>query len=366
MSSGTAVPDGARISTVVLGYQGFGNVGDEAILTGIEALVAGTPIRVTTLVVGPEPVAAFSEVRRIVVPRMRPNLASLRALRGARVLLVSGGGLLHDHWWTVLPTYLSWVIAARALGLRVAWLGVGVGPLRSRWSRLLAGSALRWSHLVTVRDAASADLVRSIAPRVDVVTIPDPAMFNVPPAAMHRTGVGIIVRKPAPRNLAATDELATALGGSVARLQSAGMPVGLLSLGGAADGPFAELVAARAAAAGGARPTVEALPPNPSAVLAQLAGYESLISVRLHGLILGALAGTPCVTIAYDPKVDAWAARLGMSDYCLSMDRLSTDVVLDAFARMRADVGLPERLAGRVATIRAEADGVRTLLGRLA
>src|SRR5690606_4645669 len=126
------------VRAVAVGYQGFGNLGDEAILAGIEELLGGTGIVVSHVVSGPGPVSAFPAARRVPTRRMRPTLQALRALRRAQLLLISGGGLLNDHWATVVPTYLAWVVLGRLLGLRVAWLGVGVGPLRRRWSRLLA------------------------------------------------------------------------------------------------------------------------------------------------------------------------------------------------------------------------------------
>jgi polysaccharide pyruvyl transferase CsaB len=350
------------VSAVALGYQGFGNVGDEAILTGIETLLQDGPVRVTTVICGPQTVHAFASAARIRTRRMRPNLAAIRAMRQSRLLLMSGGGLLHDHWWTVIPTYLAWVLAARALGLRVAWLGVGIGPLRSRRSKILSALTLRLSHVVSVRDDESAALVREIASGIDVVIIPDPAMFNPPPVGGDREGVGVIVRRPAPRDARATEGLAEALGAAVARLHAQGTPVELVTFGGSADEPFAELVAERAAATGGTRPSTVALAPHPDAAISRLARYEALISVRLHGLILGALAGTPTVSVSYDPKVAAWAARLGLSDYCLPMEPLSTAGLLAAFDRMRADPGMQHRLTQRVSAIRAEADSVRNLL----
>jgi polysaccharide pyruvyl transferase WcaK-like protein len=299
--------------------------------------------------------------------RLRPSLAALRAMRRARLLLISGGGLLHDHWATVVPIYLAWVAIARMLGLRVAWLGVGVGPLRRGWSRWLAGRALRWSQLVTVRDPASAALVGEIAPGVAVTVVPDPAVFNPAPASDasgERRGVGIIVRGPAPADAALADPLAIALGRAAAILGRAD-PVTVLTFGGAPDRPFAGDVVDAAAAEGGGRLPIEELPPHAGIVLARLAQLEVLVSVRLHGLILGAVASTPSVGVAYDPKVVSWAERLGLAGYCLQVESLSADAIVAAVARLRAS-SAGEEMARRLDALRGEGDRVRTQLAALA
>jgi len=354
----------SRLPTVALGYQGYGNVGDEAILSGIEQLIAGTPLEVVAVVAGPQPVAAFPAARRVTIRRLRPSLAALRAMRRARLLLISGGGLLHDHWATVVPIYLAWVAIARMLGLRVAWLGVGVGPLRRGWARWLAGRALRWSHLVTVRDPASAALVGEIAPGVAVTVVPDPAVFNLAPASGERRGVGVIVRGPAPADAALADPLAIALGRAAAILGRAD-PVTVLTFGGAPDRPFAGDVVDAAAAEGGGRLPIEELPPHAGIVLARLAQLEVLVSVRLHGLILGAVASTPSVGVAYDPKVASWAQRLGLAGYCLQVESVSADAIVAAVARLRAS-GSGEEMARRLDALRGEGDRVRTQLAALA
>lgn len=354
----------SRLPTVALGYQGYGNVGDEAILSGIEQLIAGTSVEVVAVVAGPQPVAAFPAARRVTTRRLRPSLAALRAMRRARLLLISGGGLLHDHWATVVPIYLAWVAIARMLGLRVAWLGVGVGPLRRGWSRWLAGRALRWSQLVTVRDPASAALVGEIAPGVAVTVVPDPAVFNLAPASGERRGVGVIVRGPAPADAALADPLAIALGRAAAILGRAD-PVTVLTFGGAPDRPFAGDVVDAAAAEGGGRLPIEELPPHAGIVLARLAQLEVLVSVRLHGLILGAVASTPSVGVAYDPKVASWAERLGLAGYCLQVESLSADAIVAAVARLRAS-SAGEEMARRLDALRGEGDRVRSRLAGLA
>lgn len=348
------------VRATALGYQGFGNVGDEAILIGIEELLRDTPLSVEALICGPEPIAAFPAARRIRTRRLRPNLRAIRSLQRSRVLLLTGGGLLHDHWWTVLPLYLAWVLLARMVGAQVVWVGVGIGPLRSRRSRLLASWALRLSHLVMVRDPESAALVGDIASGLPVYVIPDPAVFAPPPPAAQRSGTGLIVRAPTPLDTARTGTLVEALAEAAARLGRRGSPVTVLTFGGPADRSVAESVAGAVRRLGG-ETLLEELPPDPVAVMHRLAALEQIITVRLHGLILAALVGTPAAAIAYDPKVSAWASRLGVAEAAVGLEDVDAERILAALGRCRSADAL-DLVQARLETLRAEAPDIRQLL----
>jgi polysaccharide pyruvyl transferase CsaB len=346
-----------RLRALALGYQGFGNVGDEAILAGLEALLADGRVEVATVIGGPEPIPAYASARRVVTRRMRPNLAALRALRRSRLVIISGGGLLHDHWWTVVPTYLAWVVMARLAGARVVWAGVGLGPLRRRSLRRLAGWALRLSTAVTVRDPESADLARALAARIPITVVPDPAFLLPVPASAERRGIGVIVRGPTPGDQGQADALATALAEAATRLDRLPGGLSLITFGGPNDRAFAEQVAARASLARGA-PAIEELSPDPQAALRRIAALEAVVSVRLHGCILAALAGTPVVPIAYDPKVSSLAARLDRPDDCLPLEGLTGTAIVSALERAESPLAR-EMVAARLAALRGEASLLR-------
>ncbi|MGH2356424.1 MAG: polysaccharide pyruvyl transferase family protein, partial [Candidatus Limnocylindria bacterium] len=271
------------------------------------------------------PIVAFPAARRVLSRRLLPTLAAVRELRRAQLLLVSGGGLIHDHWAIVIPRYLAWSLLARALGLRIAWVGVGVGPIRRRWARRMAAAAARLAGLVTVRDAQSAAWLARIGVAATARVVPDPAFFCERHTGSGDGGTALIVRRPVPGQAAREAAVTTAMAGLAARRMAASGRVTILGM--ERDTDYAAEVAAAAASEGAPRPDVRALPLDPAEATAELSTLGAVVSMRLHGLILAALAGTPCVPVVYDEKVAATAARLGLGDVAVGLDRVTTDVL---------------------------------------
>ena len=346
----------------IVGFIGHGNLGDEMILAGIEAVLAPTPISVTTLFGGPDlaRTVSFQTARRVSPWRSLPTPRAIRELRRVDLLLIGGGGLFNDYWPFLIPRYLAWILAARLAGARVAWIGIGVGPIRRRPWRWLARAAARLSDRVLVRDPASAALLGGQSGRVRV--IPDPALFvEVPVERRPEPVLGLIVRGPVN---GADEPQVTQLVELLAELATAGRGAGLetrlLLMAPEADRAFAERVADRLAR-DGERPSIGPLGPTPSELWRQLGGLEAAGSVRLHGLLLSALAGVPCVPIAYDEKVTHAAEALGLGDLVLDPWGDAGAIAAERLASARE----PDRtraVALRVAELRGEAEGVRAML----
>jgi polysaccharide pyruvyl transferase CsaB len=351
----------ARIRALALGYQGFGNVGDEAILAGLEEVLAESPVQVVAVIGGPEPIPAFVSATRITTHRMRPTLAGLRALRRTGLVLVSGGGLLNDHWLTVVPTYLAWSVLARVAGARIAWIGVGVGPLRRPLSRRLAGWALALASCVTVRDPESAALAATIARHVTVTVVPDPALLMSRPAPRDRKGIGLIVREPTPDRFDDRTAMAQALADTGARLADNGTAVRLITFGGPRDLRFAEEIRDRAMAAGAILAGIDELGPDPGEALDAIASLEAAVSVRLHGVILAALASTPVVPIAYDEKVRSVARLLGMQHLTQAIDGLSGEGIAAALQEA-ASVNMQKKVWQSTEGLRSSGTRLRRLI----
>lgn len=331
---------------LVSGYYGAGNLGDEALLAGLLAGLARCGGFVPT-VLSASPAATRSQHGVASVHRVA---GAPWALLGADALLSGGGGLLQDATSRrSLDYYLGLVRAARALGRRVVVYGQSLGPLsaegRDRVGRVLRGVP------IALRDRPSLELAAELG--LDAVPTADAALLLEPggsggsvahqPAA---TGVVLVPRGGHPR---ATEVLA-----AVAREATrAGHEVAVAAFHPHEDD--AEAARVVAAAPGATRLALA----TPQDALAAFAPARVVVSARLHGLVLAAVAGAPHAGLAYDPKVRGFAEATGAP--CMDVPRDAAGVATVAGA-IGGFVSRPTLDRARVAAARrAAADGVTWL-----
>lgn len=327
----------ARVRAITIGYQGMGNTGDEAILSGIERVLAQTRVRIETVVAGPQAVPAAREATRLPMPRWLPSLDLLRAFRRSDLLIIAGGGLVNDYWRTLIPRYLLLTGMARLLGCRVAWVGVGAGPIRRHFWRWLTRRLVAVSNLFAVRDEGSLTTIRRITDAPQVRLAPDPAWFNVAPAGVEPTdGLGIVLRGPAPRDERDAEPLFDAIAEVMADHAAAGTRATLVTMQADADRAAISAIRQRLEPRG---LTVELvrLPLEATAAIGRLARFEAVISVRLHGLVLASLAGRPCLPLVYDPKVAAAANQLGLGEIALPIAGATADRIEGALREVTSE-----------------------------
>ena len=296
---------------LLCGYYGEHNLGDDALL---EVLLGQLPAHCRATVTAHDTALVEERFGVETVPRRRLALV-LKALGRCDALVLGGGSLLQDSTsFRSLLYYATLIGAARLEGKPVLLWGQGLGPLRRRRSRLLVGRLLRLVTAVSWRDSESAALARRLGREGPVGSDP---VWALPPQPWRGTG-GPLVLCFRPTKLlqgsawgpylAAVDQLAASQEREVIWLpfhrdqdQSLFDQLQQQGLVGAALARRSRVVEAT----------------TPSEAMALFRSASLVLAMRLHALILAALAGSPVSALSYDPKVQACATELGCS--CLDL-----------------------------------------------
>lgn len=364
------------------GYFGGGNLGDEAILSaelsrfrealnrGLDPVVVTVDPALTRRLHGEVETVPFFDVK-----------ALSAAIAGSDLVVWGGGGLLQDHWHVPaeelfldprggVPAYLRVPLLAAARGRPCVVYGQGVGPLAEPESRRLVGLALSRVDAITVRDAASADLLREcgVTGR-PILTTADPVV-SIRPATSERgrellTGTGldpacgpviaVIPRVPPDGDASWVEPLRAALA-EVGLKAGASILLVPFDAEQGGDGRACRDLGARL---------------SPSLPIATLDGWHAAedvaaclglcaltVATRLHGLYLSVLTGTPVVALDYDPKVRAAAREFGDDVRVLSLAGLDAKALASALAStLEESSALRPRLLAALETLRRREAG---------
>jgi polysaccharide pyruvyl transferase CsaB len=336
---------------VISGYYGFGNVGDEAVLSAmLSALRQQLPAARMT-VLSADPVATRRLHNVHAVPRA--GLRLFGTLAGADLFISGGGSLIQDATSARSALYYLGLLAlAAVLSRRTMVYAQGIGPVRRGWIRRLTRAILDRTDLITVRDDDSLRRLRELGVRGVVHVVADPVFALDPAPDVHvrellgprgapRIGVAI---RPWGDN-AYTEAVIDAL---QAVRESTGAQVVVFAFH-----PGRDLAISRAAAdALGGRIVADL---HPREMMAAVATLDLLVGVRLHALIAAIGAGVPPVGLSYDPKVDALFRRVG-TGHLLSVDGLQSAPLRQAILSVwQSREEIRTQLVPLRATLRAEA-----------
>lgn len=346
--------------SVLVGYFGFGNLGDELLWRSFAAEAGRRrPDLKWSVLWGP---ATWEEKTEHVRPvSRRDTLGLLEELAAARAVVVPGGSLLQAT--TSLGSllyYLTLLGFGRLMGARLILCGQGFGPWGQPGSfqRLLASFAARmileFASFISCRDREAAmTLSRLPGPGLPATAGAD-LVFLRPLSGSHSQEasgmktVGVILRGSFPTSPTIADRLAGWAKTSGYRIlplafqpgedeepwrnQAALQPVTILRDAAAADETFASC--------------------------------EFIVTMRLHAAVLATTGGIPWIGLAVDPKMTGLAAELGW-EYVLPPEeadaaRLEQCIRKVCDGRPILSEKLRSAAAGRAAVAATDIDAVLT------
>lgn len=333
---------------VISGYYGFGNAGDEAMLTAmIEALIDVDPtVKITVISGNP----ADTRRRHGVGSVFRLNYPEIiRALVRSDLLISGGGSLLQDVTSDrSLYYYLSIVMLAKKLGKPVMLYAQGIGPVRGT----MAKGAMRYIgnmvDLITVRDEGSCDELKLLG-----VTKPPVYVTADPVLALHPVDrdIGrIILRRYglegatpvigiSPREWKDWAHYKQVMAETADKLAEE-LPARIVFL------PMQwpdDIEVARRIKNRMRHPAVLIEDQyTTNEMLSVIGNLDLLLGIRLHALIFAALMHVPVLGISYDPKIDRFLNTLG-DQHVGTLQNITVDSLLAKVRALWPEIRQPNR-----------------------
>lgn len=314
----------APVKRIVLsGYYGFNNSGDEAVLQSILLALQEQgerqELRIEPVVLSGDP--ELTTRMYGVEARHRMRYSEVRdAIRSSDGLISGGGSLLQDTTSPkTIPYYLGVVKLAQLLGKPTFIYSQGIGPVHRRFFYSWIRGVFAKAKYVSVRDPESSELLARMGLRVPVEVVPDPVMglplkngAIVEPGATasdhRRPLVGVSVRFWN-TDRSELNRLAEVL---LSLLEETEADIRFLPFHLPSDEEASEYIRERISPVFSDRISVARGVTHPQDMLAEVAGCDLLIGMRLHSLIYAASQRVPLVGVSYDPKIDQFLQRLGM------------------------------------------------------
>ena len=353
---------------VIIGYYGFRNLGDEAVLDGLLKLLR-QELRMGDLVVVSGDPKSTQDNHGVRAVDWTDAPAVLRAVYNTSLVIVGGGGVLSDQSGFTpelaltrqagtLPGYLAPALMAESMGIPVVAWGVGVGPFfyedSLRWMKVFGevASAISVRTKEDLRELERLDISGvsvggDLAWLVEAASLPSDLRRTL--QHLPRPVVAVNARSWGSASLQVFREqaLAEGLDAFVSKHGGSVLFVPLQELGDAWDDRLCSQRIANMMLSD----EIHHIPPGLShtQIVSVMENCDLAVNMRLHGTILGAIAGTPSISITYDPKVSRMADHLGLGDLCHPADGLSSSRLAGSLRGVWSDLDARKRdLAGRV------------------
>jgi polysaccharide pyruvyl transferase WcaK-like protein len=300
---------------------------------------------------------SFLRAIRICGMELTHLAAAARVVRKLDRVIIPGGGALDDFWggpWGHPWALFKWSVLSRVFGVPFLFVSIGKSSLERPLSRFFVRIALRLAAYRSYRDHNSKIAVQTLIDARNDPVCPDLAFsypcstIQITPNNGSRDGRLVVGVSPIaycdPRGWPLKDERRYAAYVS----QLAEMVRWLIRerhrvLFFTTDDPDAATVGDVRTMISGSAIDADAIQTlrgsaeqSPGSLLKGISRADLIIASRLHGVILSYLNSTPVLALSFDPKVDAHMDILGQTDYCLSIDHLQLDTLIERFAALRA------------------------------
>ncbi|MBQ4517179.1 MAG: polysaccharide pyruvyl transferase CsaB [Clostridia bacterium] len=321
---------------VISGYYGYGNSGDEALLSAMLChLREEMPeANICVLSKNPKETAAVYGVESV----NRYRYFKIKKMFKKTKLFISGGGsLLQDVTSSrSIKYYLSLIKLAKSAGAAVMLYANGIGPVNKEANRLAVQKALNAVDVITLREETSKEELKQLGIPAEKVTVTADPALSIQPASKERIDevlleegispeeklLGISVRQWKESDKDFIAKLAEVIDTVCKERQL--VPV-FVPMQYPLDFDFsqsiANLLSDKCYIIGRSRPAEE--------LIGLVSRMDAMLAERLHSLIYAVNAFVPTVGLSYDTKVDAFMEYIGIGTG-ISVEEFSVDKAINA------------------------------------
>jgi len=279
------------------------------------------------------------------------------------MLIIPGTGLLTDAYGLLgFGPYnmFKWSLIAKICRCKLLFVSVGAGPIYGILGRCFVRSSLSLADFRSYRDKSTVQYLEGIGFRSDNDRIYPDLAFSLPEAAIPNrdtkknrrcvVGLGLMeyggmysVLKPSSENyLAYLENLVTVVNWLLAHEYDVRLLCG--DVGDMhAKQQFSELLRERLSVRDEGRIvdepvfTVEGL-------LSQIVATDIVVATRFHNVLLALLCNKPVISISFHHKCASLMNAMELSGYCLDINELKADRVIEKICDLEANADKLKRL----------------------
>lgn len=289
---------------------------------------------------------------RRVPGELKDWLRAIQALGGTDLVVMTGTGMLTDYMTTAFGfpyDVFRWTAAARLAGCNVRFVGVGVGPIYGRVSRLFITTALSLADYRSFRDQNSKNRIKQNGFNSDRDPVVPDLVFSLPPAVVsprsdhnrqiRRVGLGVMDHRDIHmwsdedhRNHYSS--YLETMCNFVAWLVEHKYSIRILQGDARHDASTRAELRARLEKRGIRYDEAGIIDEGSGTVeelIEEIAQVDIVVSPRFHNLLLGLMFNIPGVSISYDPKNDALLDGVGLGKYRQALEEVDLQTLIDQF-----------------------------------
>ena len=292
------------------------------------------------------------------------------------MLIIPGTGLLTDAYGLLSwgpYNLLKWSLIAKACRCKLLFVSIGAGPIYGTLGRYFIRALLALADFRSYRDNSTMQYLKGIGCHIDNDCVFPDLAFSLPETLIQPRR-----NKKSCRSVAGVGVMAYAGKYSVARpsdityleylknlaklvewLLAHEYDVRLLS-GDLGDLParqeFRDLLRERLSACDEERIIDDPIC-SVEDLLSQIIATDIIVATRFHNVLLGLLCNKPVISISFHHKCDSLMSAIGLSEYCLDINDLKADRLIEKFCLLETNATkIKPLIAERVTAFRAALD----------